>query len=292
MRALVHLTLFLFLVSPFLTAQSDPAYGSNAAAGHYIQTPDAKIYYERYGTGGRPLVLLHGGEYGYIAEFADLIREMSKTRTVIAIATRGYGKSERGEVPLSYRQFALDAWMVIQNACQDGEKVDVLGFSEGAVTSYLLAAAHSERINRLVAIGGPKGRYDYTVQANEADPLTPEMMQKQVPDLVAGRKAIMPDPAKWEPLIRELEQMYRAPYYVKQEEIRSIQVPALIMAGDHDSSKLESFVETFRLLPKGQLALIPGCGHVVLNCKPRLVISIVTTFLDPLGGRGKAEPQK
>ena len=46
-----------------------PQYGSDPAAGHYVQTPDAKLYYERYGNAGRPLVLLHGGEYGYIDEF-------------------------------------------------------------------------------------------------------------------------------------------------------------------------------------------------------------------------------
>jgi pimeloyl-ACP methyl ester carboxylesterase len=281
MRALIHLTLFLFFVSPLLNAQSDPPYGSNAAAGHYVQTPDAKIYYERYGTGGRPLVLLHGGEYGYIDEFADLIRAMSKSRTVIAIATRGYGKSERGKVPLSHRQFALDAWAVIEDAFKDGEKVDVLGFSEGATTSYLLASAHPERINRLIAIGGSKGAYDQTLQAIEADPLTPELMQRQVPDLVARRKAIMSDPSQFDPLIRELEQMYRARYYVKQDEIRAIRSPTLIMAGDHDFyNNLNGLVETFQLLPKGQLAFIPGCGHVVLNCKPGLVISIATAFLD------------
>jgi pimeloyl-ACP methyl ester carboxylesterase len=97
-----------------------------------VQTADAKIYYERYGTGGTPLVLLHGGEYGYIDEFADFIHEMSASRTVIAIATRGYGRSERGSAPLSHRQFAADAFAVVQDVFKDGEKVDVLGFSEGA----------------------------------------------------------------------------------------------------------------------------------------------------------------
>lgn len=91
----------------------------------------------------------------------------------------------------------------------------------------------------------------------------------------------MPDPSQWEPLIRELGLMYRARYYVKQDEIRSIKIPTLIMAGDHDFyNNLDGLVETFRLLPKGQLAFISGCGHVVLDCKPGLVISIAATFLD------------
>ena len=100
-----------------------------------MQVPDAKLYYEQYGQGGRPLVLLHGGEYGYIDEFADLIREMSTHRTVVAIATRGYGRSERGTLPLSHRLFAQDAAAVVQAVFKTGEKVDVLGFSEGAITS-------------------------------------------------------------------------------------------------------------------------------------------------------------
>jgi pimeloyl-ACP methyl ester carboxylesterase len=266
-----------------IAREGEPAveYGANAAAGHYAQTPDAKIYYERYGEGGTPLVLLHGGEYGYIDEFGGLIAEMSKRRTVIAIATRGYGRSERGAAPLSHRQFAQDAVAVIQEAYPKGEKVDVLGFSEGAITSYILASAHPERVHRLIAISGSLGLYGQTKQANEAAPLTPELMQQQVPDLVARRKRTMAKPEQWEPLIRELDQMYRTPIFVKEEEVRSIQAPTFIIAGDHDYyNRAEHMVDIYRMLGKGELALIPGCGHVVLDCKAELVIGMAAAFLD------------
>ncbi|MGA3072847.1 MAG: alpha/beta hydrolase [Bryobacteraceae bacterium] len=272
--------LLLALSVNFLGAQQ-PRYGSDDAAGHYVQVADAKLYYERYGEGGRPLMLLHGGEYGYIDEFADLIQQMSKRRTVIALATRGYGRSERGVVPLSHRQFAQDAAAVVRNVFPSGQKVDVLGFSEGAITSYILASSHPELVHRLIAIGGSLGLYGENIQALEAEPLTPELMQKQVPDLVASRKRIMARPELWEPLIRELEQMYRAPVWVKQEEVRAIQVPTLIMAGDRDSySRADHFVDIYHLLSHGQLSFIPGCAHVVLACKADLVINISTSFLD------------
>jgi len=167
-------------------------YGTNDQAGHYVQTPDAKLYYERYGEGGQPVVFLHGGEYGYIDEFSEVIRQVSKQRTVIAIATRGYVRSERGTLPLSHRQFAEDAAFVIQNIFKSGEKVDVMGFSEGAITSYILASSHPELVRRLVAIGGPLGVYGTSVEDLENDEdLTPEQMQQQVPDLVARRKKQM-----------------------------------------------------------------------------------------------------
>jgi hypothetical protein len=44
------------------------AYGANPAAGHYLSADDTKVYYETYGSGGTPLVVLHGGLYGYIEE--------------------------------------------------------------------------------------------------------------------------------------------------------------------------------------------------------------------------------
>jgi pimeloyl-ACP methyl ester carboxylesterase len=106
-------------------------------------------------------------------------------------------------------------------------------------------------------------------------------MQKQVPDLVASRKRIMAKPEQWEPLIRELDLMYRAPVFVKQEEIRAIQAPTLIMAGDRDYyNRADHLVDIYHLLPKGQLALIPGCDHVVLACKADLAIGIAVAFLD------------
>ena len=148
----------VLLASPTVYAQGGSGkirYGANPAAGHYLQVDDAKIYYEIYGSGGTPLVLLHGGLYGYIEEFGELIQEVSKHRRVIAIATRGHGKSELGSQPFSYALFAKDAYTVIRH--ETTEKVDVLGFSDGAVTSYTLTAAHPELVRRLVAIGGPRG---------------------------------------------------------------------------------------------------------------------------------------
>ncbi len=255
-------------------------YGTNDEAGHYVQTPDARLYYERYGEGGQPVVFLHGGEYGYIDEFAEVIRQASKQRTVIAIATRGYGRSERGTRPLSHRQFAEDAALVIKEIFKSGEKVDVMGFSEGAITSYILASSHPELVRRVVAIGGPLGAYGAPIEALESDEeVTPELMQQQVPDLVARRKKQMIHPEQWDQLIRDLNAMYDRMVYVKQTEIRAIQAPVLIMAGDKDGTRLDHFVEIYKLLPHAQMAIIPGCGHVVFRCKPDLAIRIMSDFL-------------
>jgi alpha-beta hydrolase superfamily lysophospholipase len=87
-------------------------YGANAPHGNYVQANDASIYYEVYGT-GHPIVLLHGGLFGSIMEYADLIGKLKQNFQVIAISTRGHGKSEIGTEPLTLEQRATDALAVI-----------------------------------------------------------------------------------------------------------------------------------------------------------------------------------
>ncbi len=242
-------------------------YGANPAAGHSLRVDDANIYYETYGSGGTPLVLLHGGLYGYIEEFGGLIEELSKHRRVIAIATRGHGKSDIGTKPFSYALFANDALAIIRH--ETSRKIDVLGFSDGAVTSYTLASAHPELIRRLVAIGGPRKLADWTPSAQAAfRNAKPSDVERDSPQFVSERKKLMPQPERWLEFNEKLNAMWAGPVYVTDEQIQSIRIPTLIVAGDHDPyNQIPKFVELFQLLPKGELAIIPGCGHVVLDCK-------------------------
>jgi pimeloyl-ACP methyl ester carboxylesterase len=255
-------------------------YGANAAAGHYLQVDDAKIYYETYGSGGTPLVLFHGGMFGYIEEFGGLIAELSKGRRVIAIATRGHGKSELGSKPFSYALFASDAYTVIRH--ETSEKVDVLGFSDGAVTSYVFTAAHPEIVRRLVAIGGPRKVADWPPKAvEELKASKPGDTEHNWPQFVADRKKLMPHPEQWEEFEARLIKLWSGPVYVTDDQIRSLKLPVMVAYGDHDPyNQIPKAVELYQLLPDGQLAIIPGCGHVVLDCKGPFTIEAVKEFFD------------
>lgn len=59
-------TILLLLMNK--TNGQNPAYGINDIAGQYLDVGDAKIYYEVYGE-GKPILLLHGGMFGYIDEY-------------------------------------------------------------------------------------------------------------------------------------------------------------------------------------------------------------------------------
>src|SRR5687768_14848472 len=76
-------------------------YGANPNAGKYANVGDAKIYYEVYGK-GQPLVVLHGGIMGSTKEMYQFIDSLSQYYQVIAVSTRGHGKSEIGSDSPTY----------------------------------------------------------------------------------------------------------------------------------------------------------------------------------------------
>ncbi|WP_373778470.1 alpha/beta fold hydrolase [Glaesserella sp.] len=113
--------------------QSSINYGDTN--GKYLQSNDAKIYYEIHGQ-GEPIVVLHGGLVGSIAEMGQLIDHLSQNYQVIAINTRGHGKSEIGRQTPSYAVKAQDVYNVLTHITD--KPAHILGFSDGAYTAYLL----------------------------------------------------------------------------------------------------------------------------------------------------------
>ena len=64
------------------------------------------------------------------------------------------------------------------------------------------------------------------------------------------------------------------------DELRSLQVPTLLIFGGRDFSPLPDVVEMFELLPDAQLAVLPGTTHVGVTRRPGEVLALITPFLD------------
>ena len=93
--------------------ESTTPYGNNEKAGHYVQAGDAKIYYEVYGE-GKPVFVFHGGGVGTPYEVGQIIDKLRQNYQVIAVSTRGHGRSEIGHSPLTYEQKAQDMLAVMK----------------------------------------------------------------------------------------------------------------------------------------------------------------------------------
>ncbi len=229
------------------------AYGNNPKAGRYVQSKDAKIYYEVYGK-GQPIVLLHGGLFGSTVEFADFIDVLKKNYQVIAISTRGHGKSELGTTPMSLEQRANDAMAVIDATTK--EKVIVLGFSDGGYSAYQLGAMYPDRVKKMIVIGAgelyPGVRaFDFTAkQAMEMDKIFIEQQLK-----------LMPEPNRMEDMFAGVCACYNK-LTIGKELLSTIKCPVLVMAGDRDGGNpVERVVSAARCIPTHQISIIPNTGH-------------------------------
>lgn len=170
---------------------SSTPYGNNEKAGHYVQSGDARLYYEVYGK-GTPVVVLHGGGVGTPYEMGCIIDELRKNHEVIVMSTRGHGRSEIGHSPLTYKQKGEDVLAVMDAA--HVKKAMIVGFSDGAYSAYETAVLAPERVERIAAIGAGTLRKGYF----SAD-IDVEALEKVDPAFFAQQKKLMPEPERWGP---------------------------------------------------------------------------------------------
>jgi pimeloyl-ACP methyl ester carboxylesterase len=228
-------------------------YGNNPKAGHYIQANDAKIYYEVYGK-GQPIVLLHGGLFGSTIEMADFIDQLKQNYQVIAISTRGHGKSELGTEPISLEQRANDAMAAINAVTKDS--VMVLGFSDGGYSAYQLAVMYPNRIKKMIVIGAGElypGVREFNFTAKQAMSFDKPFFEQQL--------KLMPEPDRLEEMFAGVNACYNK-LTVGNDLLKSIKCPVLVMAGDKDDSNpVERVVKAARFITKSQISIIPNATH-------------------------------
>ncbi|WKL49246.1 alpha/beta hydrolase [Flavobacterium pectinovorum] len=234
--------------------QKTTPYGNNAAAGHYITSDDAKIYYEVYGK-GTPVLILHGGIFGSTFEMYHFIDSLKVNHQVIAVSTRGHGKSELGNQPHTYQLKAKDAVTVLNAVTKDS--ATVIGFSDGGYTGYVLASLYSSKIKKLVVIGAGErhpGDQPNAITVKQALELDKPFWDQQL--------ALMPDPKRLPELFTRVQEEFNTKLVADEKLFSTIKCPVLVMVGDHDNFiSVEHADHAAKFIPKGQLSVIPGAGH-------------------------------
>jgi len=230
-------------------------YGANPKAGHYVKAGDAKIYYEVYGK-GKPIVILHGGIFGSTYEMYPFIDSLKGSYQVIAVSTRGHGKSELGTEPITYEQKANDVMAVIKAVSKDS--VTILAFSDGGYAGFKLASMYPERVKKMIVIGASElqpGVRDFTFDAKQAVALDSAFWKQQF--------TLMPEPQRLQEMFTKLGNMYNR-LTVGKELFSTIKCPVLMMAGDRDpSNPVQRVVNTVQMISRSQLSIIPNGTHGV-----------------------------
>jgi pimeloyl-ACP methyl ester carboxylesterase len=246
-------------------------YGANPKAGHYANAGDAKIYYEVYGK-GKPIVVLHGGIFGSTYEMFQFIDSLGKSYQVIAVSTRGHGKSSLGTEPITYEQKAADVMAVINAVTKDS--VTILGFSDGGYTGYELASRYPNRIKKLIAIGATElspGLRDFAFDAKQGIALDTAYWNQQF--------KLMPEPQRLQEMFTKLGNMYNH-LTLDKAFFQTIKCPTLVMAGDRDpGNPAQRVVSTAQMIPQSHIAIIPNTTHGVFLENFNAVWACVVPFL-------------
>ena len=256
-------------VSP--SPSTEIPYGANPKAGHYVNVGDAKIYYEVYGK-GQPFVVLHGGGYGSTYEMFEFIDSLSKTYQVIAISTRGHGKSEIGSTPVTYEQRANDAMAVINAVTKDS--VILLGFSDGAYTGYKVTSMYPARVKKLIAIGAGEqvpGLRQVILDTAVAFQLDSSYWKQQL--------ALMPEPNRLQEYWKKMAFFYNH-MTASKELFASIHCPVLVISGERDmNAPLATIIAAYQMIPNSQLSIIPNAPHPVFLVNFPAVWACIVPFL-------------
>ena len=110
------------------------------------------------------------------------------------------------------------------------------------------------------------------------DPAAAEMAP-----LREGYAAQSPDgPDHWPEFVGKVGEMIGNGPTLTVEDLRRIDCPVLVMAGDDDLMTTSHTIELFESLSQGQLAVVPGTSHLLPYEKPDVVARLVQAFLaDP-----------
>ena len=249
------------------------------SSGQHLQIGDAGLYFEVTGNpAGTPLVLLHGG-LGTMADFNPILDKLPQHFRFIGIDFRGHGKSTLGSTPLTYRHYQTDVERIIDHL--GIHSCTLLGFSDGGIVAYRIAAQTPERVESIVTVGA-QWRLEVGGPVFEMlSGLTTEMWGEMFPESVEYYNAVNPTP-DFHSLVQAVVALWtdQTSTGYPNAEIADITAPSLIVRGDGDLFlSLSEAAELCEKVEGANFFNVPFSGHEVHKEAPELFLTAVNEFL-------------
>ena len=227
-------------------------YGNNEKVGRYAIINGNRIYYEVYGE-GEPLLLLHGALES-IRLYDKQIPVLSKSFKVIAVDTRGHGKSTADSTRLTYELYADDMYKLLNELKLD--TVNVLGWSDGGITGLILAMRHPEKVKKLAAMGAnlypdTTALYGWLIDTIQNQIKVIESQHKPADDFI----------------LRVNRCMLEEPH-IDSAALKTIKCPVLVMAGENDVIKEAHTRLIAASIPGATLLIFKNASHYAPNEVP------------------------
>ena len=229
---------------------------------------DIVLYHQEKGD-KEPFILLHGnGEDG--SYFKNQIDYFCGMYRVIALDTRGHGRSPRGTALFTIEQFSQDLYDFMTGL--EISSAVILGFSDGANIAMRFAMKYPGKVKALILNGGnlnPKG-VKRTIQI-------PIEIGYKIARRFAPRSASAKKNAEM------LGLMVNEPN-IELNELSKITAPMLVICGKRDMIKESHTKEIAENIPNARLSIIKG-NHFIANKRYAAFNKEVEGFLQTISGQ-------
>jgi 2-hydroxy-6-oxonona-2,4-dienedioate hydrolase len=232
------------------------------------------------GNSGTPLIFLHGTS-GHLEAFIKNILPHSAKFRVFAFDMIGHGYTDKPDHRYEIRDYVrhlLDVCDALQI-----ERAHISGESLGGWVAASFAINHPSRIDRLVlnTAGGLTANPEvmeriYTLSMDAVRNASRESVRKRLEFLMHDPRHVSDDLVEMRYRIytqagfaRTMENILclqkmeiRQRNLFKEDELRKISAPTLVVWTDHDPTAPVSVGERFAtLIPNARLEVMKGCGH-------------------------------
>lgn len=230
----------------------------------YVTCGDAHIAYYDVGH-GQTLILLHGNSEDS-SYWAAQIPELTRFCRVVAIDSRGHGKSDSGEQGLSFELMANDLKTVLD--ALRIKKAHILGFSDGGNLAIKFALTYPDYVDRLI-LNGANVEMFRGVKPSTQLPLYPVYGLLRVFSRFGAKAAHR----------RDVLGLMIHPYGVSMDDLSRITMPTLIIVGEHDMIREKQTKEMAARMPHCRVEIFRDGDHFVAAKQPARFNRTVIEFL-------------
>ncbi len=244
----------------------------------YVACDGARIWYASYGS-GFPVILLHGG-LGHSGNFGYQVPALLDAGyRVVAIDSRGHGRSTRDSRPYTYHVMASDVSAVMD--ALNIKKAGFVGWSDGACIAMVLASQAPDRAAGVFFFGcnmDPSGTKQF-----EFGPVLGRCFKRHTIDY--ARLSATPD--KFDEFSAAVEEMMKTEPNYSAAELAQISVPVAIVQSENDEFIMPEHAQYLaRSIPNAELIELKGVSHFAPLQRPDLFNATVLEFLDKVSPVG------
>ena len=229
------------------------------------------LRYAVYGQGS-PVILLHGG-LANLDYWGHQINALKSRHTVIAMDSRGHGRSTRDARPYGYDLMADDVIGLME--VLKVPKADIVGWSDGGILSLDLAIRHASRVGKVFAFAAntvPSGVKDDV----EKNPTFAAFIQRARQEY----EKYSATPREYDSFLEQISKMWASEPSWTDAQLKAITAAVQVVDGDHDEAiKLEHTEYIAATIPGAGLLILPNTSHFAFMQDPDLFNYAVQHFL-------------